>query len=545
MGSLLFLVNLGRAPIYTNGEAREAITIFDIVHGGGVILPMRAGVEVPSKPLLMHWLAAVISVIAGGVSEWTVRMPSGLLAIGCALACYLYVRRLFEARGALFAALILLTAFQYLQAGTAARVDMTLTFFLTIAFFEFLMVAEGLRESSVPLYLAIAMAVLTKGPVGAALPALAAFIWIAFNRRWRLLRRMHLLSGILIIGVIGGGWYLAAIASGGFAFIHKQILAENLYRLTGHRGINEGHRHPFYYEEAALIAGFMPWTPVALIALVQAIWRPRRLDPRLGYLLVWFLTVLIFYNLPQSKRGVYLLALYPALAAMVALYLGDAITHRAITARTTLVVARIMGVSFVIIGAAGLAGLAILYLAPMALNDILVPCKIIVPQLPIALRDTALQHLFLAIALPIAIAAGGFFLLRSRPRADKIVFTITGGVVAMALIINLITQPSLARCLTVKGFAANAVRMAGGAPLGYFGSVDYAFAFYGGRDLTLVNGHEAEPLAYVVCSDDGLRLMPAAMRSRYAIVLTGNPTDLDGTGTMYLLRRRDDVTHSA
>src|ERR1700757_3575924 len=125
-GVILFLVNLGAYPLYTKGETREAITVFDIVHGGGIILPMRAGVEIPSKPLMMHWLAALISLAAGRVSAWTVRLPSALLAIAGALATYLYVRRLFEARGALLAALILLTCMQYLQAGTGSRVDMTL-----------------------------------------------------------------------------------------------------------------------------------------------------------------------------------------------------------------------------------------------------------------------------------------------------------------------------------------------------------------------------------------------------------------------------------
>ena len=407
------------------------------------------------------------------------------------------------------------------------------------------MVAEGLRASTIPLYLAIAMAVLTKGPIGVVLPALVALVWITFNWRWCLLRRMHLLRGALVVGIIGGGWYLAAIVSGGSAFIHKQILAENLYRLTGHSGVNEGHVHPFYYEDAALLAGFMPWTLVVLIAKVQAIWRPRCLDPRLGYLLAWFLTVLVFYNLPQSKRGVYLLALYPALTTMVALYLGDAITHRAIAARTTWVVARLTGAAFVIIGAIGLIGLAILYGSPLTLNRVLALFKIFVAQLPYALRGEASHYLPIAIALPIAIVAAGVFLILSRPRADRIVFTIAGGMVALALAINVVIQPALADCLSVKQFAANAIRTADGAPLGYFGTVDYAFALYSGRDLTLVNGREPEPPAYVVCSDDGLRLMPIAMRARYAIVFASDPTDLDGTGIMYLLHRRDSPPTSS
>src|SRR6201993_1403813 len=96
VGITLFLVNLGGYPFYTKGEPREAVTVFNMLHGGGLILPLRAGIEVPSKPLLMHWLAAIISMLAGGVSEWTVRVPSALFAIGGMLAAYLYVRRLFD-----------------------------------------------------------------------------------------------------------------------------------------------------------------------------------------------------------------------------------------------------------------------------------------------------------------------------------------------------------------------------------------------------------------------------------------------------------------
>ena len=535
VGAVLFLVNLGGAPIYTKGEAREAVTVFDIAHGGGVILPMRAGVEIPSKPLMMHWLAALISLIAGGVSAWTVRLPSALLAIAGALASYLYVRRLFEARSALLAALILPTSIQYLQAGTGSRVDMTLTFFLTIAFFEFLMVAEGLRSPPIFFYLAVSMAVLTKGPVGALLPGIVAFIWIILCWRWSLLRRIQLLRGALILGVLGGGWYLLAILTGGEAFIHKQILAENLYRLTGHAGVNEGHAHPFYYEDAALLAGFMPWTPVALIALVQAIRRRRRLEPRLGYLLVWFLTVLIFYNLPESKRGVYLLASYPAVATIIALYLGDAITYPDLTARVSRVIALIIGLAFVLIGGAAAIGLGLLYISPATLNDILAPIRIIVAELPTALRSNVTHYLPIAIALPIIVLALGVFLLRARPRADKIVFAITGAMAAIALAVSLIIQPALGNSLTVKDFAVSVNQTAAGMPIGYFGTVDYAFAFYSGRDLDLINDRDVNPPAYIVCSDDGLRLMPPAMRSHYTIVLTSHPTELDGTGVMYLL----------
>ena len=538
IGVLLFIVNLGGAPLYTKGEPREAVTVFDIVHGGGVILPLRAGVEIPSKPLLMHWIAAIVSLIAGGVSAWTVRLPSATLAIAGMLATYLYVRKMFEARGALFAALMLGTAFQYLQAGTGSRVDMTLTFFMTVAFFEFLAIAERLSNRTTMLYLALALAVLTKGPVGAALPALVALVWIALAWRWEVLKRLHLLRGALIVGVIGGGWYLAAIVVGGSAFVHKQLLSENLYRLIGHAGVNHGHAHPFYYEELALLAGFMPWTPLLLLAIVQAVRHPRRLDSRLGYLLVWFLVVLIFYNLPQSKRGVYLLALYPALATILALYLSDAITHRAMIARPLRAFTRGFGVFFIASGALAVLGLALLFAAPSAIGYLLTTCGIMLDQLPAALRTSAHQHGIVSLVLPLIAIATGVYMLRARPRIETIFSALTVGFVAIVLAVNLVVEPAVANTLTLKGFAATTMRIANGSPIGYWGSLDYDFAFYSGRNIQFVTNPNSQ-IDFVVSSANDYRLMWPAMRARYQPVLRTGPTDFDGGGQMVLLKRID------
>jgi 4-amino-4-deoxy-L-arabinose transferase-like glycosyltransferase len=536
LGAMLFLVNLGAAPLYTKGEPREAVTVFDIVHGGGVILPMRAGVEIPSKPLLMHWLAAIVSLIAGGVSAWTVRLPSATLAIAGMVVTYLYVRKLFEARGALMSAIMLGTAFQYLQAGTGSRVDMTLTFFMTVAFFEFLAIAEFLSERTTLLYLAIALAVLTKGPIGAALPGLVALVCIVLSRRWSVIRRLRLWRGVFIVGIIGGGWYLAAIAVGGSAFVHKQILGENLYRLIGHSGFNEGHAHPFYYEEGALLAGFLPWTLVAIIAAAQALGHRRRLDLRLGYLLSWFLTVLIFYNLPQSKRGVYLLALYPALTTIIALYLSDAISHRETSARPVKWITRAGGVFFIATAAGSAASLAMLYLSPDAIKWILARCGILLEQLPAALWASAARHGILSIVLPLAAAATGVYLLRTRPRVESVFFAIAAGFVAIVLAVNLVVEPAIANTLTLKGFATETMNIANGKPVGYWGSLDYDFAFYSGRNIQFVTNRNTQ-INFVVSSEDDYKLMWRVMRARYNIILRSGPTDFNGTGQMLLLKR--------
>jgi 4-amino-4-deoxy-L-arabinose transferase-like glycosyltransferase len=535
-GALVFLLNLGGYPLYTKGEPREAVTIFDIVNGSGWILPMRAGVEIPSKPLLMHWMAAVLAM-AAGVNEWTVRLPSALCAIAGMLACSYYVRRLFDAESGLIAALILGTTVQYMQAGTGARVDMTLTFFMEIAFFEFIMITEGLRARVWLFYFAMALAVLTKGPIGVALPVLVAMVWTLLYRRWELIPHLKVFRGALIVAVIGGGWYLAAIATGGSAFVHKQLLAENLYRLVPHAAAREGHAHPFYYEECALLAGFLPWTLIAILATIQYRRSKPLIDSRLGYLIVWFVTVLLFYNLPQSKRGVYLLALYPALSAIIALLLRDAIRMPEAIAHWNRAFSRTAGIIFVCGGAGVAIALVELWASPSSIATVMQRFGERTPELAQNLKVQAERWMLIAGTIPAALVASGVWLMMTRSSMEKLLAGVFVATVCAALAVNLVVEPGIAETLTLKRFAAEVRGAAGSSTVGYFGNLDYDFAFYNGRDLTLTTPLDPNGPAMLVSPEDDWKLVPRRLSIKYRTVLRSNPTDLDGSGRMLLLER--------
>lgn len=537
LGLILFVANLGGYPLYTKGEPREAVTIFDIVHGGGWILPMRAGVEIPSKPLMMHWIAAVLSLAAGGVNEWTVRLPSALLAIAGILASYLYVRRLFDERSALLAALMLATSVQYLQAGSGARVDMTLTFFMEIAFFEFILIAEGLTRRRIPLYLAIAAAVLSKGPVGLILPAATALIWIAIERRWALLRALRIAPGAAIVAILAGGWYLAAAAVGGRQFIDKQILAENVLRFFGNRNSHQGHAHPFYYVELALLAGFMPWTILLPAPAVRLIRARDRLGPRLRYLIVWFVTVLVFYNVARSKRGVYLLALYPALTSILAVSLTGRFSEREGSARWPSAFAALGGLALAGAGIAGLAGLVSIRADQALLRGLLARADIIAPGLVTAIRDAAASHLILAILIPLATGALGAWLVAMRPAVETTVSLIAAGFAGITLAANLFVVPAIARTLTLEQFTGEAMRIVDGSSVGYLNALNYNVAFYSRRNIPIVAIGDPNLPEYLLGWRAGYESIPDAERKRFTAVLVSGPTDLDNGGGMVLLRR--------
>ena len=52
---------IAEQPFYTKGEPREAVVVWEMAHGGGLILPLRNGTEIPSKPPFFHWLALLAS----------------------------------------------------------------------------------------------------------------------------------------------------------------------------------------------------------------------------------------------------------------------------------------------------------------------------------------------------------------------------------------------------------------------------------------------------------------------------------------------------
>lgn len=538
VGVALYLVNLGGYPLYTKGEPREAVTVYAIVHGGGLILPQRAGIEIPSKPLLMHWLAALVSLIAGGVDEFSVRLPSAFLAIAGVIVCYLYVRRLFDDVIALIAALILATTFQYLQSATGARVDMTLTFFMEVAFFEFIWIAEGLTRRRMLLYMAIALAVLTKGPIGLILPGMVALIWIAIEKRWDFLRDLSLIRGATIVLVLAGGWYLAAYIEGGPGFFRKQILAENVLRFAGGNDFHEGHLHPFYYMELALLAGFMPWTILLPIVALQAARQPRTLDPRLRYILVWFIAVLVFYNFPQSKRSVYLLCLYPAFATLAAIYLCDAIAMPEYSRTWVRWTIRLCGFAMLLAGAAALVALATLIFRPDSAADLLIAIDARATGFQRILSRTAEEQLFVSVVMPLAVIFIGLFLLRIRPRVEQMVLGIAAAMLFITVAANVVVVPAIANTLSLKDFTDHAMKIVDGNRVGYLNAMNYDVAFYSGRTIPITSIRDPNMPEYLIGWRSLFDALSESARSRFDILMVSNPTSLDGSDEMVLLRER-------
>jgi 4-amino-4-deoxy-L-arabinose transferase-like glycosyltransferase len=330
----LFFPGLGARDFWAPVEPRYGEIIRVMFNKGEWIVPTVNDDLYTDKPILYFWLALIASKIAGGVSEWTVRLPAALGGVGFILATYFIGRDFFTARVGLLAAAVLATCMRVIWESRWAHVDMLFCCFFALSIYfgaRALLLRKGNPNEVLFAYVFIALATLTKGLIGIVLPGLIFVALMLARRDWRMIVDAKLALGIPIFLAIGAPWfYLVNHATGG-KWLSEFIYIHHLKRYTA----GAGHRQPFYYYFTTLPADFLPWTVFTIPALLA--YRPYRRvwDEPIGqFFFVWFLAVFVFFSISDTKRDLYLLPLLPTLALLVANYLNalasNALPHDAL-----------------------------------------------------------------------------------------------------------------------------------------------------------------------------------------------------------------------
>ena len=347
IGYFLFFLKLGSQD-FDYAEAREGQVVLEMHKTGNVILPLRAGTIIPSKPPFFHWLGLIVSRATGSVNEFSIRFPSALFGTLCLIVTYFIGKESFNKRAGFLSSLFLATTTSYLKLSREARVDMTLCFFIVLSILFFILgyKNETRRNLYFVLYfVSSAFATLAKGPVGIVLPSIISLIFLIIRKELKMILRKEILIGILIFTVISFSWYVLAIQKGGKEFFQKQIIKENINRFAGGEG-GYGHVHPFYFLLPRSLSFTLPWSiflPLVICNIYLKVLRKKQKQifseteelkgsvndgkgeflHKNSFFLIWFLSVLIFFSISASKRTAYLLPLIPAGTILIAVFWDD------------------------------------------------------------------------------------------------------------------------------------------------------------------------------------------------------------------------------
>jgi len=285
---------LGLAPISGSTEAREAQVIDTILRDGEWILPLRNGI-VPSKPPLFHWIGATMSSALGEVTEFTVRLPSHLAALGILLLTSLAAFRVarlsqtieverHQERCALLAPAILSLTYGFHQMAHQAMVDMIFSLCLWGALVSLLWSDpeewhrhHHLSWRSRALFWSFcALAIVARGPIGLALPAALAGVTGCYLVGVKNTIRECLRPSIgWLAFLIPIAWYYAAYLRGGEAFLARQLLFENVQRLVGGEKINT---EAWWFYAPSLLRTTAPWGALMALAVFRYATRARKLS---------------------------------------------------------------------------------------------------------------------------------------------------------------------------------------------------------------------------------------------------------------------------
>ena len=320
MAATLFLSDIWVYREFVRAESYFALGARSMVERAEWLTPHAPDELQLNKPPLTYWLIG-LSYKLFGASYGTARLPSVLAALLVLAIVYGLGSWLNGIRAGLISAAILASSYLFFSFARMAMSDMLLTFCVTTALTCFLAALAGRTPRSQRLvfvaYAAVALGVLTKGPVALAMVAVPIGLELLSRRDRASVKRLRLVSGLGILLLVAAPYFLMVYFRAGSSPLKFFFLSENLQRFTGQ--IYAGGSRPFWYEIAAFFIDFAPWSVLIFLAawVDWRRWQAENSGEGKRILYFWLLWVVALFTLASFKRDYYLLPAMPAAALII------------------------------------------------------------------------------------------------------------------------------------------------------------------------------------------------------------------------------------
>ena len=321
IAALLYTANIWGYSIYILDEAKNATCASEMYDYSNYIVPyFNAELRTDKPPL--HYYFMSLAYAAFGTNEFAARLFSGIFGLLTLIITYFATLRLLDKDSAFYAALVLAASLQLVVQFHLAVPDPYLIFFVSATLFSFLLYDQGHGKKWLWLfYGAIALAVLSKGPVAIVLPGVIVLAYLFFSSKlsWKNVFAILDLRGIALFLVLALPWYLAVHFQTDGLWTDRFFFKHNLQRFTGRM---EGHGGFFLLPLILILTGTLPFSVFAPQAFVHA-WKDR--DKSL--ILLAFLTVAtfaIFFAISRTKLPSYTSPCLPFMAILLGYYFKKA-----------------------------------------------------------------------------------------------------------------------------------------------------------------------------------------------------------------------------
>jgi len=318
--------------------AHEMLVRFDAAHTlkerlSACVTPYLYGHPWLEKPALYYWRAMFVFQ-EFGVHDWSARLPSASFAFIMVALIYLHMRR-FRPGGHLDAALITVACAGIIGFSRGASTDMQMAAPFSIGLLGWYAWYETNSKFWLfDIYFFTGVATLAKGPVAPFLALLVVCAFALLRKEWSIVQKSIWWPGIALYFAITLPWFIA-VQHQNPTFFREFFLEHNLERFATNR---YQHEQPFWYYIAVVLLAVMPWTVIAIRALVDGVqtsmaeWRLRRLNPKRRvpnrpgdafpeFLVLWAIIPIVFFSFSRSKLPGYVLPSIPPITILTGDYL--------------------------------------------------------------------------------------------------------------------------------------------------------------------------------------------------------------------------------
>ena len=319
LGLLLFVAFAGLRDVWYPDEPDIAEVALAMFLSGDWISPRRMGVVWVDYPPMIYWIGNLSAHLFDSMNAFTLRLPNGLAAIAIVLITGATAARWFDARTGFWAAFALMTCMLFVYEANSYRPDVTFTIFITSAF---ILYADGSLDNPrlwlrIAAFACLGFAMLSKGILGLLLPGLILVLWHLSRREW--LRVIQLAPLSLVSVLVFFPWVAGTAQAMGWENILTEFYQQNFARFeSGFRG----HSQPIWYYLKNFWIDFMPWSWLVPVALVWTVKSGLLKNERVQLLCWWFGTFFVFLSLAETKRQLYMLPAFPAVALLLAPWLA-------------------------------------------------------------------------------------------------------------------------------------------------------------------------------------------------------------------------------
>ena len=302
----------------TRDAGKYATISKEIFENGNFINLTVHGEAYDQKPPLLFWLGAA-GFYVGNVSNFWFKFPIFLLVLSGFYGAYKLGESLYNRQTGILAALLMFTSCIYSLYSMDIHTDTLLQVFITLSIWQlFEFVKTGKNKNFIFGFIAVGLAMLSKGPVGAAIPAFAVGGHILLKKEFRKLLDVRWLLGVVIAFVVVSPALIGLSNQFGWEGIRFFFWENMAGRYTGTYVANAVN-DPFFYIHNLLYL-LLPWSLLLFIAvflefkqLVQNKFKAAEFLTLTG---IWIYFLIISSS--ESQLPNYVFPVIPLMAVLIA-----------------------------------------------------------------------------------------------------------------------------------------------------------------------------------------------------------------------------------